>query len=304
MQTQTVTVRAVVELYLRHCDVENVHVPDARADRLRVFDAFSKALGDVAVGDCKPFMLTDFIEGHPQWKSPATRRAKSNYIKAAFRWAAEQGRIPCNPFVVVRYPEAERRPDFPDELLEVIMRLGNKPFEYALRWLRLTACRLSELCQARWADVDLERGVWTIHNHKSRRHTKKPKLVALVPEAVALLQSMAGAPTGQADAVLVPADKTQSAYVFTNTRGTPWTRRTLGQQLRRMKERYKIPEKATLHGVRHRAASQAVANGASIKLVAAQLGHSSVGVTEKYYVHNEQLLDGMRDAARLSLPKK
>lgn len=307
----SLTVRAVVELYLRHAAIEGTHSEDARKDRERVFAAFVAALGSTEVATLKPFHLTDFVEAHPRWKSVSTRRAKANYIRAAFRWAAEQGRIVANPFVVVRYPEAERRPDFPDDTLERVCQLGNKPFERALRWLRLTLCRLSELCQAQWPDVDLEKGIWTIHKHKSRKSTGKAKLVALVPEAVALLHlvhleartfTVITPTVGLVGSEAMPAQT--HGTIFLNNRGKPWTRRTLGQQLRRMKKRFGITTKASLHGVRHRGATAAIAAGASIKLVAAQLGHSTVQVTERYYVHDEHLIEGMREAARLGLPPK
>jgi hypothetical protein len=48
-----------------------------------------------------------------------------------------------------------------------------------------------------------------------------------------------------------------------------------------------------------------VANKAAIKLLSAQMGHSTVAVTERYYVDlGEGEIDAVRDAARLGLPPK
>lgn len=282
------TVAEIITLYLRHCAAEGTHCPAARAERERTLSDFSATYGSLPVGDAKPYHLTDFIEAHPAWRSSSTRRARASYVRAALQWATDQERIDRNPFRSVRYREAERRPDMPDDSLDRIAVLANKPFERALRWLRLTGCRLSELCGAEWEDVDLERGAWTIHRHKSRRKTGKPKIVALVADAVAMLKCLGGG----------------SGPIFLNNRGTRWNRITLGQQLRRMKKRHGIATRATLHGVRHRFGSCAVANGAPIKLVSAQLGHSTVAVTERYYVCLDGEIEALRAAAEQGIPKK
>lgn len=311
----------VVKLYLQHTSIEGVHCEAARTERVRTLSDFAAAHPDLEVGEARPFHLTDWIAAHPGWRSVSTRRARANMVRACFQWATDQERINRNPFRAVRYPEAERRPDMPDQTLERIARLANKRFEEALRFLRLTGCRLSELCRAEWPDVDLDRGIWVIHRHKSRKHTGKAKVVALTDEACALLRRIgrdrlfAMAPAGAVDqpAVGVPllgastAEKGStlptSGIIFLNTAGTPWTRRTLGQQLIRLKRRHGINEKASLHGIRHRFGSAAVINGAPLKLVAAQLGHSTVGVTERYYVCLDGEIDAIRAAAALGKPR-
>jgi integrase len=291
------TVRECIASYLRHCSIEGVHGQEAKIDRERILNEFAGVYGDCAVADCKPYMLSDWVESHPQWRSVSTRRGKANMIRACFNWATEQERIDRNPFRNVRYREAERRPEMPDDVLEVLAARGNKCFERAVRFLRLTGCRLSELCRARWADVDLDKGVWVIPRHKSRRYTGKPKYVALVAAAVSLLTAMK---TGPAP-TLFPI--TSADHIFTNTRGTPWNRRTLGQQLTRLKRRYAIDCPATAHGIRHRAASAMVIAGAPLSIVAAQLGHSSPAVTSRYYVHLDGQMDALRAAAELGIQK-
>jgi integrase len=314
MDNAALTVRDVVALYLRHSKATGLHGPDALADRERVLGHFARDLGDTPVTDLKPFHLSDWIEQNPKWKSVSTRRTRASAVRACFHWAAESERIERNPFWKVRYAEAERRPELPDPVIERVASLANKAYERAVRFLRLTGCRLSELCRATWADVDLDRGVWTIPWHKSRKHTHRPKVVALVAEAVQLLQVVrnvvpavqAGA-AGRAEAAgnEREAAVAASGAIFLNNAGRPWNRRALAQQLRRMKARYGITEKATLHGIRHRMATAAIANGASLKLVSTQLGHSTTAITERYYVHiGPEHLDAIRQAAALGVPKE
>jgi len=301
-------VRELVALYVRHCEVESVHCETAKKDRAYTFGLFVAKYAELRVCDLKPFHLTDLIEEHPEWRSVATRRAKSNAIRACFQWAAEQERIERNPFRLVRYAEAERRPDLPDEDLSRVYLLANKPFERVCRFLRLTGCRVGELCKARWQDMDLAGGQWTIPLHKSRKHTGKPKLVALVPEAVELLCQVAGAvafgPVAGSVTAVVATPAQPTAFVFLNTRGKPWNANALGMQLRRLKARHGVHTMATLHGIRHRFGTAGVVNGAPLKLISAQLGHSSVAVTEAYYVDLSGQMDAIRAAAAKALPKE
>ncbi len=286
------TVAEVLDLYAAHSVVNETHGREARYDREYVFKLFKAACGHLPVSECRAYHLVDFIAAHAEsWKSMATRRAKANGIRAAFRWAVEQERIDRHPFVTVRFASAERRPALADETLGDLLALSDKRFERVLRFLRLTGCRTGELCAATWADVDLGRGVWTIHRHKSRRYTGRPKVVALVPEAVELLRVIRSRQ---------PAD--YAGAIFLNSRDTPWTPGVLGYHLRRLKQRHGITTPASLHGIRHQAATAMIGAGAPLKMVAEQLGHSSTAITEKQYWHrSDEHLDAMRQAAGLGL---
>lgn len=267
------TVNQLFDLYLRYSIAEHVHGPEALYDRQRTLAWFAETHGEMAVADLKPFHLSDWIDGHPGWRSASTRRSKANGIRAAFQWAVNGERISRNPFKSVRYGEAERRPSMPDEALAELLAVGNKRFEMALRFLRLTGCRVSEMCGLTWANVDMAGGLATIQKHKSRKHTGKAKIVVLVPECVELLKEIRRRHTPY-----------YMGVVFLNNRGLPWNRRTLGQHLRRMKKVYGINCKATIHGLRHAWATEAVRSGAPMKHVSMALGHATMAITEKFYV--------------------
>lgn len=301
----TLTVRDVVTLYLRHSKATGLHSPQALAEREHVFELFNANFGDMQVEDAKAFHLSDWIEGHPGWKSVSTRRAKANMIRAAFQWAVDGERINRHPFKAVRYDEAERRPDLPDSILEMVATLANKPFERAVRFLRLTGCRLSELARAKWGDIDLVRGIWTIDKHKSRKHTRKAKKVALVPEAVVLIKDVAKAlaPLQSAEPTEAALAEIADSVVFTNTRGRPWTNLSLGKRFRYLKEKHHIQTNASLHGIRHRFGTANIAAGAPLKLVSMQMGHASASITEEYYCDLTEEIDAIRNAISLGTPK-
>jgi integrase len=284
------TVRELLLLYLTHGAAVGLHNAESLIQRQRRFAAFAKVHGDKLTTDCQPWMLSDWIEGLPRLKSSATRKAYADQINAAFNWAVDGRRIAENPFRSVGYPESEPRACMPDDALEKIESLSNGPFETALRFLRLTGCRLGELCNATWPEFDLDRGLWTIQKHKTRGTSRKAKMVALVHEAVELLA-----------AIKIKAGDRKT--VFVNTRGRPWHGDTLGKQLRRMKSRHGLEVKATLHGIRHQVGTEAIRNGAPLKMVSLQLGHANVAITERYYCHTDGYLEELKRAAQASLPK-
>lgn len=299
------TVRDVISLYLRHSKATGLHCPQPLAQREHILGLFVEHLGDTPVDDCKAFMLSDWIEAHEGWRSSVTKRSKAAMIKAAFQWAADGERIQRNPFKTVRYAESERRPDLRDEDLKILESLANKKYETVLRFLRLTGCRIGELCEAKWPDIDLDRGIWTIDKHKTRKKTKRAKMIALVPEAVQLLIHVAGAIAPVSDTLPMKSLLASQAdsFVFLNTRGRPWSIINLGQQINRLKRRHGLTFKASLHGIRHRFGSASVAAGAPIMLVSKQMGHASVTTTQKYYVDLSEEMDAIRNAAQLGQPK-
>lgn len=302
------TCAEVISLYLRHSEAVGLHCATSRAERERILPAFSEAIGSLLVTDAKPYHLSEWVESNPRWVSVSTRRAKANQVRAAFQWAFDNERIPRNPFRICRYPESEPRPAMSDETLSLFARHANKRFECVLRFLRFTGCRLGELCNAKWGDVDLDRGEWTIHRHKSRKFTRKPKRIALASQAVALLRGVAETQAACRRAANVIAgdagSRNATDAIFLNNHGRPWTPGTLGIAFRWVKKRYGIKTNASLHGIRHQAASAMLGAGAPIKLVAEQLGHSRTDMLNDVYYHrSDEHLAAMRAAVEMGLPR-
>lgn len=288
-----ILVGELVELYLRHCKVEDVHTPLNRHNRERVLREFVQLHGATPALYMRPYHLTDFVEAHEGWKEANTRRTNASMVQAAFQWAVNQRRIGRNPFKSVHYPEGERRPEMTDDVFRRLAAAANKAFERFMWMLRYTGCREGELCRAVWADVSLDRGIWVVDKHKTRKHTKKSKWKALVPQAVDLLRSL------QAVQPHEPADR-----VLLNNRGRPWTPGTVQTYARRLKARFGVPEDVTMHSIRHQWATTAIVNGAPPALVAEQLGHANSRTVEKYYLHLAGQPEAVRAAAKLALPRE
>jgi integrase len=292
------TVNYVLTMYTRWAIAEDIHAPSSAAYRDRTFRLFSAEYGDMPVTELRGYHLTNFVLDHPDWKATATKRRQAGIVKAAFSWAYRQERILRNPFQNIRYPAGGRAPEMPDVTLDKILKITNKNAEQILRFLRLTGARSSEACDATWADVDLDKAVWTIPKHKQRKKTRKPRIVALTAAAVALLLAVA------VDwAVVWGVDPKPADPLFLNSKGRPFSRHNLWYAVYWSKLRGGLDCNASTHGIRHRFAGEAIASGASLPLVAAQLGHAKVQTTMDHYVDLSLQIDSIREAAALGAPK-
>lgn len=76
-----------------------------------------------------------------------------------------------------------------------------------------------------------------------------------------------------------------AGLVFTNTRGTPFTRSLCGEMWHRARAAAGLPDWATFHDLRHFYASLLIAKGCSVKAVQKRLGHQSAMETLDTYGH-------------------
>jgi integrase len=286
-----VTAGELVDRYLKWCDVREVHDAGSRSQVNRYLAQFVKLYGCLPVIQLRPFQLTNWIDANPAWKKSNTRRAVAARVRSVFNWAVEQQYIRRNPFKPVHYAEGERAPEMTDDVWAKLCKLANKPYERVLRFLRYTGCREGELCEAVWGGINFETGTWVILKHKTRKRTRKPKVVTLTRRALEFLKEIR------------PDDPKPGDRVFLNTWGKPWNPKWVQIQLVRLKEKLGTDCPATIHGIRHRFATAAVANGAPMELVAQQLGNDPA-TCGKYYVDLSREAAAIRAAAELGMPRE
>src|SRR5262249_3356953 len=134
-----------------------------------------------------------------------------------------------------------------------LLRHSNPRFRRVLLFLRLTGARPGELCRLAWEDVDLDKSVAVLHNHKTKRKTGKPRVVYPAPVTVALLRyerRLWG----------------QKGPVFRTKNGRPWTVQILRAMFVRVTERAGIGpdhqgEVLVPYSLRHTFASSAWSAG-------------------------------------------
>jgi integrase len=131
-----------------------------------------------------------------------------------------------------------------------------------LRILIFTGCRLREILHLRWEQVDLERGIITVHGKTGRRAVMLPAPAALILSNVPRRGVFVF--PGRSSTAEKPAPRTNLDSAW-----TPIRRRAGLEGLR-------------LHDLRHSFASFAAAGGASLPVIGKLLGHSTPTMTARY----------------------
>ncbi|MBB6305994.1 tyrosine-type recombinase/integrase [Xanthobacter tagetidis] len=251
-----------------------------------------------AIGTTKLDALTtaDLVKLHKRVgrEKPATANRCLEFVGSVFKEAARQGQLPIgtNPargipafkeqkrerFLsaeeVVRLGEAIREgetdgipwePD-PEKKTKHVPKTNQRtkvdPDAAALRLLIFTGARLREVLHAKWADVDLERGVLFVHGKTGRRP------VILPAPAAAILAEL----------------PRRSVFVFPGALDTtekPAPRADLTKPWAAVSRRAGL-KGVRLHDLRHSFASFAAAGGASLPIIGRLLGHTQPQTTARY----------------------
>jgi integrase len=206
------TLGAVAELYIRR------HVSQLRSGR-EMASIIRRELiapwGDRPIGEISRRDLIEIVEaiidrgggeagpGHRRRDGgPAAARKALAAARGLFNWACERDLLatsPCDRIrasrIVGARPARDRVLTDP-EILAVWRAAGELgyPFGSLVRLLTLTAQRRDEVSEARWSEVDLERGMLVIA--ADRMKAKSPHVVPLSETAIEILRGLPRFATG------------------------------------------------------------------------------------------------------------
>lgn len=215
-------------------------------------------------------------------------------LRAAFRSAVVDRRIERSPIEAVKRPKHRTKRGKAWSMAQtrayVAAIHGHK---HQLAWLLAVGMglRRGEICGLRWSDVDLRARV--IHVHNQRVRLADGRLIDQPPKSDA----------GTRD---LPMPKPiyeafRRAFQWGDGYVVPITPSALDAAHRTLLRRLDLPY-IRLHDLRHTMATNAVRNGAAIRVLADVLGHSDPAVTARFYTHTdaEMMIDTV-DAAALAM---
>jgi len=210
-------------------------VKDGGAEILRLFakDLLPK-LGYVRACDITRGMIAAELD-RVRGRAPIVARYLLANLRQMFRWAVRRELVEADPTYLLELKEfgvkGERERVLSEE--EVRTLLGSAleasglsaEFRLAVRIMLSTLCRVGELLQARWSDVDLERGVWTIPAPNAKN--AKEHRIHLSPYARSCFAAiLEGQKLQRAERVAAardagePTDISLPAYVMANSKWT------------------------------------------------------------------------------------
>lgn len=233
----------------------------------------------------------------------ATTRRKLASLRTFFRWLGREGVTAENPFSTLRGPrlpkplpkvlsieEVDRFLAAPARELE---ELGKKPNpdkdetfackrDIALfEALYSTGCRISEMTDLSWGDVNLTTGGVIVTGKGS-----KQRLCILGTRAIDAMRRLR-----DAEERMVGGDS-PSEPVFTTRDGVRISPRMVERRMKKWLAAARLPMDLTPHKLRHSFATHMLDAGADLRSVQELLGHSSLATTQIYtHVSIERLKD-------------
>jgi integrase len=289
---QDLTVAELCDLYLREgCPTKKAST--LATDRGRIKNHIkpligTKRISSVTRGDVQ-WVMRQVAEGRTKADVKTRPRGRSivdggkgtatrtiGLLGGIFTFAIREGMLEDNPArMVKRWKDRTLERYLNQEELERLGKAlcdaeaaGENPKAIAIiRLLALTGARKGEITNLIWAEVDFDKGMLRLRDSKTGQ-----KIIPIGKSALAIL---AAQPRMANSALVFPADKL----------GRAGAERTYFQGINAIW--YRVRAKANLPGVRlhdlrHTAASIAVANGASLPMIARVLGHSDTKTTQRY----------------------
>ena len=200
-------------------------------------------------------------------------------LRSYFDYLLREGRIDKNPTEHIPTPKQwQTIPKFLS--LEKINQLVSMPDtakplgsrdQAMLELLYATGVRVSELCDLRIADMNLEMGVLRVTGKGN-----KQRLVPMGASAVTALRLYLESARGKL------LKGRPSPYVFVTARGGRLTRQGFWKLLNTHGKRVGIFHSLTPHVIRHSFATHLLERGADLRSVQTMLGHADISTTQIY----------------------
>lgn len=146
--------------------------------------------------------------------------------------------------------------------------------------------RIGELCALRWEDIDLQKRILTVSKTIQRigcvSGDKRTKLIITEPKS---RNSSRIIPIPECIITMLTAFKSdEESYILTGTE-KPMEPRSLQYRFTRILKKLGLPQ-LHFHSLRHLFASRAIELNFDMKTLSELLGHSSIELTMRLYVHS------------------
>ena len=181
-------------------------------------------------------------------------------------------RNPAQPVDLLNKNNKVQRPlkeeEYP-KLVKAINESSNEHLKYIVLLLLLTGARRGEVLKARWENIDMVAGHWTIPMTKSGH----PHTIYLTDRMVKILNAV--------------GTKGKSEYVFPSHTGKPYVSIFRSWNTARKKAGL---DDLRIHDLRHSFASALINQGETLYAVQKLLGHTNVTTTQRYAHFKESTL--------------
>ncbi len=274
---EDVTLEDLEKDYIRHVkDIKKLRTWKKRAEHLRTLKAFFK---DKILTQITPKDIEDFKSSRLETLKPATVNRElatlRHIINLAKRWKKFYGENPVSVSgLMTEDNHRDRVLSFEEE--ERLLACSADHLKPILITALNTGMRRGEILSLKWNNVDFDNSVFIISSTNNK--SKKTKRVPVNSRLKKMLLE------------LKFQNQKKSDFVFLGNDERPL--KDIKTAFQNACSRAKI-EGLRFHDLRHTAGTRMVESGVGIVAISKILGHSSVELTMKRYLHPE---DSLRDA--------
>ncbi|GAA3443259.1 tyrosine-type recombinase/integrase [Planomonospora venezuelensis] len=294
---------------------------DISRDRLRaahidgMFDTIEEWNAEIRTAAAEkrvPNLAGDVRERH-KVTGVATQHRIFATLRNAYNWAVKRRMVESNPCMGVELPAEERDPArvwSPEQVGMFLEAAEHDPLGLLYRIVLLRGLRRGEACGLRWSDLDMDTGhariTQTVLQLGGRIVIDTPKtraghrVVSLDTDTVSLLKAHHSVQRRERFAA---GDRYEdNDLVFPRPDGRPLPPDRVTERFKQIARDTGLPV-IKLHEARHTAASLGLEAGLDVKIVSAQLGHSTTTITRDLYQHVRQaVLDDAAEKVVALLP--
>jgi integrase len=153
-------------------------------------------IGDLPISDITIPDVVEVVEGIGKAGTIEMAKRMKQIMAQVFRYAAQRGLCTHNPAGDLRdllptRAEKHYACIHPSELPALLAKMDDRKKDYtkyAMKLLMLTFVRTGELIGAKWEEIDWDKKEW--HIPKERMKMKRPHIVPLSSQAIAILREM------------------------------------------------------------------------------------------------------------------
>lgn len=250
-------------------------------------DRFEARYGHLRVSELAPKHVTDWIASNPTW-GPSAQRHAIITVQRVCNWALNERRITENPFRGIRKPSGKRREQLvPPDVHERMVRLAgsqkgsgkiDRQFRLVLVAMRHAGGRPQDVANVRIENVNVD--CWVIPEHKTLRHTGRPRIVYLSPCLQTITRILAG--------------NRKAGPLFRGRRGK-LTTNAIKCRITRLREELGVSD-VVAYSYRHTYITDALERGVDVATVAELVG-TSVAMIQRHYGHLSKRADHLKNAA-------
>lgn len=248
------------------------------------------SIGNRKLVKLKPKQIARMLQGIIDAGHTRTAELCFVLLRAALRSAVEQRRIEWSPM------DAVTRPKHDPAETHVWTQAQTRAYceaidgdRHQIAWLLAVGLglRRGEICGLRWSDVDLRARV--LHVRNQRQRLDDGRMIDAKPK------SRAGTRTLPLPRMIY--DALRRSYQFGGGYVEPITPSGLNAAHRRLLSRLDLPY-IRLHDLRHTMVTNALRNGAAMRMISSVIGHSDPALTARVYAHvDDEMIAVTIDAA-------